>query len=292
MAATKDQQPIIVKRIKKGAHGHHGGAWKIAYADFVTAMMAFFLLMWLLGSVSKADLDGISEYFKQPMKLAMSGGEAVANRSSLIVGGGRDMTSNDKMDVKKDISEEEAKKIVKEAERMRLKALKQKLEEKIEESPILSEFKNQILIDITAEGLRVQIVDDKNRPMFALGSADLQPYTKLIVQELTPIFEEVPNRLSLAGHTDALSFAGAQKGYSNWELSVDRANITRQIMIRAQMSQEKMLRVVGLGSAAPFEPADLTAAANRRISIIVLNKEAEEAILKSGLRPDLALTDR
>ena len=156
------QQPIIVKRVKKGGHGHHGGAWKIAYADFVTAMMAFFLLMWLLGSTTKGDLQGIADYFQTPLKVALMGGSGAGDATSVIKGGGNDLSRktgqvNNKVDGKKKgspIDAEEAEKaiLVKEAER--LKSLKQELEEVIEKNPTLQAFRDQLLIDITTEGLR------------------------------------------------------------------------------------------------------------------------------------------
>ena len=152
------QRPIVIKRIKKVAGGHHGGAWKIAYADFVTAMMAFFLLMWLLGSSTKAKLEGISEYFKTPLKVALSGGSSVANTDSILVGGGEDFTRQEgqvlKGVVKEEKVDEKTKKVLRErAERIRLEGLKKKIEQAIEANPSLKKFENQLLLDITTDGL-------------------------------------------------------------------------------------------------------------------------------------------
>ncbi|MCE5180420.1 MAG: flagellar motor protein MotB [Betaproteobacteria bacterium] len=283
------QRPIIVKRIKKSAHGHHGGAWKIAYADFVTAMMAFFLLMWLLGSTAKGDLNGIAEYFKTPMKVAMQGGSGSGESSSIIKGGGNDLSRKEgqirkTMDpaVKKPNDLQAAKTEFVKQEMQKLQGLKEKLEKAIETNPALKQFKNQILIDITSEGLRIQIVDEKNRPMFDLGSAHMKNYTVQVLQEIGKMLNEVPNKISLSGHTDATPYSSGEKGYSNWELSVDRANSSRRELIAGGMDEGKMLRVVGLSSAVMLDPNDPYNPINRRIALIVLNKETEEAISGGG----------
>ena len=276
------QRPIIVKRKKAGHGGSHGGAWKIAYADFVTAMMAFFLLMWLLGSTSKATLQGIAEYFKNPMKVSSQGGEAAGSTNSIIKGGGMDMTKSigqvkkgDSSKNKQPVSMSEVKKQI---EKTKLKELKEKLQKMVEGDAKLSQFKKQILIDITSEGLRIQIVDEKNRPMFDIGHDQLKPYTKEILHEIGKVLNDVPNRISLTGHTDATPYYGGEKGYSNWELSADRANSSRRELIFGGMEEAKVLRVVGLASAVPFDKDDLFNPTNRRISIIVLNKMTEEAL--------------
>jgi chemotaxis protein MotB len=284
--ADEDKRPIVIKRIKKRG-GHHGGAWKIAYADFVTAMMAFFLLMWLLGSTSKGDLKGISEYFSTPMKVAMSGGSGSGDSSSVIKGGGKDLTRTEGQ-VKKGKDEipdksfnlVAAKKELERQELMKLKALKARIEAAIENNPILKQFKKQLLIDITSEGLRIQIVDEQNRPMFALARAELQPYTSEILHELGRMLNDVENRISISGHTDAKPYANGEKGYSNWELSADRANASRRELVVGGMDETKIMRVVGLSSAVLFDKQDPFNPVNRRISLIVMNKKAEEAITK------------
>lgn len=283
MADDLSQRPIVIKRIKKVAGGHHGGAWKIAYADFVTAMMAFFLLMWLLGSVSKAKLEGISEYFKTPMKVALTGGASIANSESVLQGGGQDFTMQDGQ-VRKDMVREEkidekAKKILRErAERIRLEGLKKKIEEAIEGNPLLKKFEKQLLLDITSDGLRIQIVDEQNRPMFALGRAELQPYTKTILREIGKMLNDVPNKISLSGHTDGKPFPSGDKGFSNWELSADRANASRRELVLGGMDTDKVLKVVGLSSAVLFDKNDALNPINRRISIVVMNEKAVKAV--------------
>lgn len=287
--ADEGLRPIIIKRIKKSGGGRHGGAWKIAYADFVTAMMAFFLLMWLLGSTTKGDLQGIAEYFKTPLKVAMAGGSGSGDSSSLIQGGGRDLTQRDgqlkKGDntvAKKTYNLKAAEAALERAEADRLKTLKQRIEQAIESNPLLKQYKNQLLLDITTEGLRIQIVDEQNRPMFALAKAELQPYTKIILHEIGRALNDVPNRISLSGHTDAALYSSGEKGYSNWELSADRANASRRALIVGGMDEAKVLRVVGLSSAVLFDKQNPLNPVNRRISIIVMNKKAEEVASQDG----------
>lgn len=289
MPEDHNKQPIVVKRIKKVAGGHHGGAWKIAYADFVTAMMAFFLLMWLLGSTSKGDLHGISEYFKTPLHVALSGGSGSGDSSSVIKGGGQDLTRSEGQMKKGELPAE--KKIINlkaaqqeflRTERERILNLKVNIEKMIDDNPQLQHFKRQILLDITSEGLRIQIVDEQNRPMFQLGKARLEPHTRDILHEIGKALNEVPNKISLSGHTDAAPYNGGSKGYSNWELSADRANASRRELIAGGMEEDKIVRVIGLSSAVLFDKEDRLNPINRRISLIVMNKKAEEAARHDG----------
>jgi chemotaxis protein MotB len=280
---------IIVKRIKKSGGGHHGGAWKIAYADFVTAMMAFFLLMWLLGSTTKGELQGIAEYFQTPLKVAMSGGSGSGDSSSVIKGGGKDLTRQvgqinkaNNPAQKKTYDLKAAQADMERIEASRLKALKGRIEAAIDANPTLKQFKKQLLLDITTEGLRIQIVDEKNRPMFALSKATLEPYTKEILHDIGHTLNDVPNKISLSGHTDASPYSGGGAGYSNWELSADRANASRRELIVGGMDEGKILRVVGLASAVPIDKNDPFNPINRRISIIVMNKKTEDSITKEG----------
>ncbi|MGE5384903.1 MAG: flagellar motor protein MotB, partial [Betaproteobacteria bacterium] len=280
-------RPIVIKRIKKVAGGAHGGAWKLAYADFVTAMMAFFLLMWLLGSTSKGDLHGIAAYFQNPLTIANKGGSGSGDSSSVIQGGGKDLSRQEGQVQRGDIDAKTKPFNLKETsaefrrkEQEALEELKKKIEKMIAETPQLAQFKNQILLDITPEGLRIQIVDEQNRPMFDLSSAELKPYTKEILRQIGRLLNGVPNRLSVAGHTDAAQFAGGDRGFSNWELSASRANASRRELIAGSMDESKMLRVVGLSSTVLFDKNDPLNPTNRRISIVVLNKKTEMAILQ------------
>ena len=291
--ADEGLRPIIVKRIKKTAGGHHGGAWKIAYADFVTAMMAFFLLMWLLGSTSKGDLNGIAEFFQTPLKVAMQGGSGSGDSSSIIKGGGADLTRRNGQVKKGDTAPEKktydlkaAKALLAAEEAGRLKALKAKIEQTIQANPLLRKYQAQLLLDITSEGLRIQIVDEQNRPMFAVGSAQVQPYTAEILHVIGLVLNEVPNRIGLSGHTDSTPYM-TDAGYSNWELSADRANASRRELVLGGMSDAKILRVVGLASATHLDRKDPFNPINRRISIIVMNKATEEAVMRDGASLDV-----
>ncbi|MDR0933946.1 MAG: flagellar motor protein MotB, partial [Burkholderiaceae bacterium] len=248
--------------------------------------MAFFLMMWLLGSISKGDLKGISEYFSTPLKIAMSGGTTIGDATSIVKGGGTDLSRKEGQ-VNKDDGMRSKPKDLKAAnaelvrlENERLGRLKMKIESLIDANKILQMFKKQLLLDITSEGLRIQIVDEKNRPMFALASAELQPYTKEILYHIGVALNDVPNKISLSGHTDAKPFAGGGKGYSNWELSSDRANASRRALIVGGMEETKVVRVIGLASSVLMDKEHPEDPINRRISIVVMNKKAEEEALK------------
>ena len=310
---AKKLQPIIVKKIKKGGHATHGGAWKIAYADFVTAMMAFFLLMWLLGSTSEGDKKGIAEYFQSPLKVAMAGGSGSGDSSHVIKGGGQDLTRSTGQ-VKRGDVESQRKSVnlmalraeQRRAEAARLEDLMKRVRDRIAANPALSPYSSQIRIEMTADGLRIQIVDASNRPMFESGSAVVQPHMRDILRSIGGVLSEVPNRITLEGHTDAAAFAGEQRGYSNWELSSDRANASRRELTDGGLPIDRMLRVQGLADSRPFSAEDPRSPANRRISIIVMNRDAEdrffertpadlsdavpaaEAVTLPSIRPDLA----
>jgi chemotaxis protein MotB len=288
---SKKLQPIIVKKIKKGGHGHHGGAWKIAYADFVTAMMAFFLLMWLLGSTTEGDKKGIADYFQSPLKVAMFGGSGSGDSSHVLKGGGQDLTRTTGQ-VKNGEIEAERKtinlKALKEeqvrAEIARLKSLQEKIDAEVLNNPGLGAFRSQITLELTRDGLRIQIVDALNRPMFASGSAQVQPYMRELLRGIGAVLTEVPNHLTLEGHTDATPFSGGERGYSNWELSADRANASRRELLAGGLPEDHVLRVQGLAASQLMvreRPDDPT---NRRISLVVMTREAEDAIF----RPQLA----
>jgi chemotaxis protein MotB len=289
--AEKKLQPIIIKRIKKGGHAAHGGAWKIAYADFVTAMMAFFLLMWLLGSTAKGELQGIAAYFSSPLKVAMTGGDGAGNSSSVIPGGGTDLTkvhgqvkrSDSDLEKQRRMSIDTARAERARQDAARIKALQSKIDAMITENPRLIEYKSQIRIDVTPDGLQIQIVDHQNRPMFDSGSALVKPYMRDILREIGAALGGVENRISLAGHTDAAPYGNSDRGYSNWELSADRANASRRELVSAGMPDAKLGRVVGLAASDLLEPDNPRAPANRRITITVLTREAEERLMGKGI---------
>jgi chemotaxis protein MotB len=284
--AEKKLQPIIIKKIKKGGHGHHGGAWKIAYADFVTAMMAFFLLMWLLGSTTKGDLRGIADYFNTPLQVAMAGGSGSGDSSSVLRGGGEDLTRAVGQ-VKRGNNDGEKKTYTVKAmaaDMQRIadeeaKLIKKRIEQSLERNPRLRDVKNQVKMDVTSDGLRIQIVDDKNRPMFDSGSTVVKPYMRELLNEIAKVLNDVDSRITLSGHTDSSPFSGGERGYSNWELSADRANASRRELVAGGIAENKILRVVGLAAIVPYEPANPDAPVNRRISIVVMNQLAEMRLL-------------
>lgn len=300
-----DKKPIIVKKVKGGGHGgHHGGAWKIAYADFVTAMMAFFLLLWLLSSTDKHKIEGIQEYFRKPLKEVISSGQSMVSRESVINGGGKDITTKKKLDTQAKTNETKARSIEKrldknqkkdkaesKSEAKNIEELKKKIEEAIESNPTLKEFKKQLLVDITTEGLRVQIVDDQNRPMFELAKSNLQPYTQKILKEIGHVLNGLDNRISLSGHTDAAAYPNKDRAYSNWELSADRANASRRELVQGGMNPEKLVKVVGLSSAALLDKSNPLNPINRRISIVIMNNTAEENLMKDNGAVDISSKD-
>jgi chemotaxis protein MotB len=316
MAADKNQRPIIiVKRKKNGGGGHHGGAWKVAYADFVTAMMAFFMVMWLVTAVSKDKRAAIFEYFKNP---SMESGKSVkpapgqmgpggASTSPINLGGGLDAVRTattkrpdigaspnlsireqiadpnfDKNNPTKAQTDAQAREQITAAEHRKLETLMEELKEAVSKSQALEPFKDQLLLDITPDGIRIQIVDAQNRPMFDVGSARLRDYTQSILHELTPYLSSVPNRISITGHTDIRPYPG-QGGYSNWELSADRANAARRALVLAGLPDEKIARVVGLSSSVLFNKDDPQSPINRRISIVIMTKQAEQDALKTDV---------
>jgi len=284
----------IIRRSSKGGHGaHHGGAWKIAYADFVTAMMAFFLLMWLLGSTTKGEKAGIADFFNQPLRVALNNGSYSGGATSILDGGGKDFTQSQIGDNSHPESDRNKQKATSSAQQReedmkRLRGLKAKIEKLIDQNAKLKPFKNQIRLDITSEGLRIQIMDAQNRPMFPSGSTILAAYTKSILDEIGTALNDVDNKVSIAGHTDSMPYSGGEKGYSNWELSSERANAARRELICGGMQDGKVIQVRGLADALPLDKHDPGAPMNRRISILVLNQDSLAAFLRDGGRTDVS----
>lgn len=274
-------QPIIIKRVKKVAGGHHGGAWKIAFADFMTAMMAFFLVMWLMTSATPEQKRAISGYFQDPIGFTES-----ASPHVIDLGGtptpSPDRTLHDEPDPAvtqqpSTIDAEQLENLSEQMERERLEIVLQELQNKVEENPDLTRFKDQILFEITQDGLRIQIVDTENRPMFALGSAQLQPYFEDILLAMADTIRALPNKISISGHTDAKPFVG-RGDFGNWELSAGRANAARRTLIAGGYPDEQIARVVGYASSALYDREDPLNPINRRIDMLVLTKKAQRSI--------------
>ena len=287
-------RPIIIKKVKKGGHAHHGGSWKVAFADFATAMMAFFLLMWLMEATTEEQRGAISEYFNNPSDIQGSSpvpaptpvqGPGGASTSMIKLGGGMELhhdaappapiappTPGVQTQTRPDDDGAQDEKLDNE----RLAGLLNELKKAIDERESLAKYKDQILLDVTPEGVRIQIIDHERRSMFPLGSARLEDFSSDILKELAHIVSGVPNRISISGHTDRKPYVAVN--YTNWELSADRANAARRALLAGGLAPEKIGRVVGLASSVLLDPAAPESPVNRRISIVVMNKRTEAAI--------------
>jgi chemotaxis protein MotB len=286
-------QPIIIKRIKKGGHGgHHGGAWKIAYADFVTAMMAFFLLMWLLGSTAQGDLQGIASYFQSPLKVALTGGSGSGDSSSIVKGGGSVLTRTNGSVRRGEIEAptrnfnlQALRAEVEAADTAKMKRMQEQLEQAMQANMTVAGLRKQTRMQATPDGLRIEIVDEQGRPMFDAGSAQVKPYMRDLLRSISGVLNEADARIVISGHTDASPYSGGERGYSNWELSADRANASRRELLAGGLGEDRVLRVLGLGSSVPRDPADPLGALNRRISILVLGQIGRERWQAGGEVP-------
>ena len=292
----KTKQPIIIKRIKKGG-GHHGGAWKVAYADFVTAMMAFFLLLWLLNVTTEEQKNAISNYFDPTHPkvsqsdsgaggvlggLSMAPQGAMATTVQPVTAAPPSSSVNKRSGEKRDDNTlapnvsrkaiEKAKQELRKQEEARFKEAEKKIKEAIEADPQLKELAKNLLIDMTPEGLRIQIVDSEGKPMFASGSAEMFDYTQKLIDNVGKIIEALPNEISIRGHTDSVPYAAGAK-YTNWELSSDRAKSSRRVLLNSGLPATRINNVVGKADTDHLVPDKPTDAKNRRISIILLKEE-------------------
>lgn len=274
-------QPIIVKRIKKSAGGSHGGSWKIAFADFAVAMMAFFLVMWLLSSATPEQLKAISGYFQDPIGFSESaspyvidlGGTPTPSATSTL-----NPEINDEISLRVETEQAEgmdkdSANLLEQLEQERLNMLLLELQNKLEENVNLEPYLDQISLAITQDGLRIQITDAANRPMFALGSAKLQRHFEDILYMMAGSIRTVPNKISIGGHTDAKPYSGDAE-FGNWELSASRANAARRAL-RSGGLEDQVARVSGYGSSILFDRENPYNPVNRRIDILVLTKRAQ-----------------
>jgi chemotaxis protein MotB len=287
---------VVIKKIKKVAgHGHHGGAWKVAYADFVTAMMAFFLLMWLINTTSPEQKRGIADYFAPAsVSKSTSGSGGILDGTSFGQDGGRSggavsvvvkMTPADSdakpktpsdaepaQEMRRSTSEEEDAEIS-EASQVELESAQISLRQAMQDMPELAELSKHILMDMTPEGLRIQLVDQEGRPMFQAGSAEPSERLRTLLAEVSRVAKDLPNRIAISGHTDGGNADAGGGTYSNWELSTDRANASRRILMDYGVEADRVYQVSGKAGSEPLLPEDPSASANRRISILLL-KEA------------------
>ncbi len=271
-----DEQSIIIKRVNKCPHAAHGGAWKIAFADFMTAAMAFFLMLWVLGGTNDEEMKAIAEYFRNPTVIEASPDVLVESKSQgrhtntiIDAGGFKDMPTGEK-------ENESGEGKAKEQEKAEMEQLKVAIEQKIAADPELSKLKDQLKLDVTPNGLQIQILDDRKRPMFESGVDVPREYAAKLIREVGEILAHTDRPISIAGHTDSSRYSS--QDYTNWELSADRANAARRLLLQGGVPEKRIAQVVGLADTVPFDKQNPYNPRNRRISIIVLSKDAERRL--------------
>lgn len=270
--AGEGPRRIVIKRPRKVVHGHQAGSWKIALADFMTALMALFLVLWLLATASPQELQGIAEYFRTPLTVAMAGGDRDTASTSAIPGGGPDPAHSEGEVARVDLRQQ-----TRSADKRReLVDLRERLEAVIAADPDLQAIREQIQLEMTQEGLRIQLVDTDRRPMFELGSDRVAPYMRDLLRAIAPLLNDVPNNLSIHGHTDSLPFVGGGEDYTNWELSTDRANASRRELVAGGLEDGKLLRVAGMADRVTVPGTEPGDPVNRRITLVVLTREAAD----------------
>ena len=286
-------KPVVIKKVKKViGGGHHGGAWKVAYADFVTAMMAFFLLMWLINTTSPEQKRGIADYFA-PASVSRSsqGSDGLLGGTAFQEDGARASGSNRQID--EELSEdsrrtksgagvdgegvpinEPSDEAVKQALANRKDAATRRAETSLRQAlqamPDFAELSKHMIVDQTPEGIRIQLIDQDNRAMFSGSSAEPLPRTQHLLESVAKVVSQLTNRITISGHTD--STPPGRAGYSNWELSADRANASRRILEKAGLESDRIYQVSGKGDREPLYPDDPDLPANRRISIVLLDE--------------------
>lgn len=278
MSKGGDKRPIVIRR-KKVVHAHHGGAWKIALADFMTALMALFLVMWILSVSDDETRRSVAEYFSTPLITAMTSGDR-SGSTQVIPGGGPDPTHSDGERARIDVLQHSRPSA---QERRFFNDLRERIERAIEQDPELRHLRSQMRFDLTREGLRIQLLDTEQRPMFELGRDQVAPYMRNLLRTIAPLLNELPNDLSISGHTDSVPYAGGYRGYSNWELSNDRANASRRELVAGGLDPDQLLRVSGFADRVRLPDTAPTDPVNRRIELIVLLPEIAEAIRNPGV---------
>lgn len=274
--SDSEKAPIIIKKISGGGHGHHGGAWKVAYADFVTAMMAFFLLMWLLNATPSDKLRGIAQYFEPTVGIGGQKGIGFQGGKSRTKEGtsAHDNMQGVKYGVMRKGSiiatpQKGTEVSIEEMENEQFAMVEGELKKVIMSDQNLSQFQDSIMFDITPEGLEIKITDQDKYPMFEAGSSELSIYTKNILRKITGLIKYSPNFLSISGHTDS-NLKTLDRSYSNWELSSDRANATRRFMTSEGIPGEQFARIVGKADTSPLDKNNTNSVKNRRVTITLL----------------------
>lgn len=266
---------IIVTHKKQNRHSYaNHGSWKIAYADFMTTMMALFLVLALVSNATPIQLQYVAKYFKMPLRSAFSGGERASYSESPVPGGGDDIS---KME-----GEEHREQAIhnnrENPDTLALLEIGRKIVDTIQLDPRLKKLAANLIIELTELGLRIQILSHDKQPMFAIGSANIEPEMKEILHAIAPILNTLPNKITLSGHTDERKYPAGDRGYSNWELSSDRANASRRELISGGLDAKKIIRVIALADTVGLNNPKIGADSDRRISILILNKEKNRSI--------------
>lgn len=290
----KTEQTIVIKRVKKVEAAHHGGSWKIAFADFAIALMAFFLVMWLIESTTDLEKMVIAGYFTDPRSLSNVGDGGTPYVVDL---GGRPLNvANQGMNLavvqddeeqfveaSEELENPEAAELARLRELELLESLRGQIENVIAGNQSFAWFSENLAIELTDDGLAIQITDRDRRPIFDLGSYQMRPYALEVMWALAKVLNQIPNKVSIYGHTDSLLFGGNEDGaYTNWELSTDRANAARRALAEGGFPHRQFAQIIGMGSSAPIDAEDAASEANRRIVIMVLNERAERMVQESS----------
>jgi chemotaxis protein MotB len=294
--ARGNEGTIIIKKITKGGAGAHGGAWKVAYADFVTAMMAFFLLLWLLNVTTDEQKRGLADYFAPTAaSQSTSGSGGIMGGTSLSTEGARvgqsapltvtieiapprQRNPADEDEIVKEgeagsLNEEELQQEMAEREQIEFENAEEALRQAMEDSPGLADLAENLIVDNTPEGLRIQLVDQEKNSMFASGGSELQENLKKILEKVADIIHRMPNQVAITGHTDSVPYRG-KKDYSNWELSAERANASRRALVGFGVPISRIATVSGKADTDPLVVEDPALPTNRRISIVLLREAA------------------
>jgi len=271
----KEGHPRIIIRRKGGGHaGHHGGAWKIALADFMTTLMALFLVLWVIATATPEQLRGLADYFSTPLAQAVAGGDRTTSSDSAIPGGGPDHVYNEGERANVHVQAQPRPS----EQRERLRHLRDNIMAAVQANKQLRDVRDQLRFEMTPEGLRIQMVDSDRRPMFELGSDKLEPYMRDLLRAMVPFLNELPNQLSIYGYTDDRPYQTGENGYSNWELSAGRANASRRELVADGLDSSKLLTVTGVADRIPLPGAKSSDPANRRIELLVLTSNAAQRI--------------